>query len=58
MIYDPHWEIKNIAVHAFKGALLGALAGGLSFYSTRNIPTYALQKMLNFAKDNTFGTGM
>jgi hypothetical protein len=42
MLYDPHWELKNIAVSAFKGSILGCLGFGFSLYFTRKIPAYTL----------------
>jgi hypothetical protein len=38
MLYDPHWEIKNIAVSAFKGSVLGSMTFAFSLYFRNRIP--------------------
>ncbi len=55
MYFDPHCDAMNFLKYGFKGALLGATLGASISLATRNIPTFVLKKMFNFAKTNNFG---
>ena len=55
MLWDHHWETKNVLKYALKGAIIGAVIGSSVALTFRNLPTLVLKKLFTFVRKNNFG---